>query len=153
MTSKNYLFNSIKENIRRNFSLLILLSVAMLAVLPAYTLMSLDVAKIQESMQGELISPVQQELLECLGMGNPGLMVVVIFSAVLLGLTGFSLSTFRRENGFLSQPALKERRTVCKFLFQRIFYLPAALSGRFSPHLSDRRRIWRFLRKYHSDSV
>ena len=51
MTSKNYLFNSIKENIRRNFSLLILLSVAMLAVLPAYTLMSLDVAKIQESMQ------------------------------------------------------------------------------------------------------
>ena len=38
MTSRNYLFNSIKENIRRNFYLLILLSVSMLAVLPAYTI-------------------------------------------------------------------------------------------------------------------
>lgn len=116
MTSKNYLFNSIKENIRRNFSLLILLSVAMLAVLPAYTLMSLDVAKIQESMQGELISPVQQELLECLGMGNPGLMVVVIFSAVLLGLTGFSyLHSGEKTDFYHSLPLKREELFVSSF--------------------------------------
>ena len=121
MTSKNYLFNSIKENIRRNFSLLILLSVAMLAVLPAYTLMSLDVAKIQESMQGELISPVQQELLECLGMGNPGLMVVVIFSAVLLGLTGFSYLHSEEKTDFYHSLPLKREELFVSSFFSGFF--------------------------------
>ena len=121
MTSKNYLFNSIKENIRRNFSLLILLSVAMLAVLPAYTLMSLDVAKIQESMQGELISPVQQEMFRMSGYGKSRINGCGDFFCRIAGINRFFLSTFRRENGFLSQPALKERRTVCKFLFSGFF--------------------------------
>ena len=56
MTSRNYLFNSIKENIRRNFYLLILLSVSMLAVLPAYTIMQMELAPLQYPAMGSSLN-------------------------------------------------------------------------------------------------
>ena len=45
MTSRNYLFNSIKENIRRNFYLFILITLGFFAVFPLQTIMALDRAK------------------------------------------------------------------------------------------------------------
>ena len=64
MTSRNYLFNSIKENIRRNFYLLILLSVSMLAVLPAYTFMQMELAPLQYPAMGSSLNSSQEMLLK-----------------------------------------------------------------------------------------
>ena len=57
MTSRNYLFNSIKENIRRNFYLFILIMLGFLAVFPLKTIMVLDRAK-------SIIPPVELARLE-----------------------------------------------------------------------------------------
>lgn len=89
MTSRNYLFNSIKENIRRNFYLLILLSVSMLAVLPAYTIMQMELAPLQYPAMGSSLNSSQEMLLKCLDSTNPGVQIVVIGAAVLLAMTGF----------------------------------------------------------------
>lgn len=116
MTSRNYLFNSIKENIRRNFYLLILISVSMLAVLPVYTIMRLENALLEERTAQSLLSPVQQALLDCIGVGNPGMQILVIFAAVLLALSGFSyLHAGEKADFYHSLPLKREELFMVSF--------------------------------------
>ncbi|HIX28092.1 MAG TPA: ABC transporter permease [Candidatus Blautia stercoravium] len=116
MTSRNYLFNSIKENIRRNFYLLILISVSMLAVLPVYTIMRLENALLEEPTAQSLLSPVQQALLDCIGVGNPGMQILVICAAVLLALSGFSyLHAGEKADFYHSLPLKREELFMVSF--------------------------------------
>lgn len=107
MTSRNYLFNSIKENIRRNFYLLILLSVSMLAVLPAYTIMQMELAPLQYPAMGSSLNSSQEMLLKCLDSTNPGVQIVVIGAAVLLAMTGFSYLHAGKKTDFYHSLPLK----------------------------------------------
>ena len=73
MTSRNYLFNSIKENIRRNFYLFILTMLGFLAVFPLRTIMVLDRAKSiipPVEPAGLERAPVQTEFLNCIEIEN-----------------------------------------------------------------------------------
>lgn len=131
MTSRNYLFNSVKENIRRNFYLLILISVSMLAVLPVYTIMRLENALLEERTAQSLLSPVQQALLDCIGVGNSGMQILVICAAVLLALSGFSyLHAGEKADFYHSLPLKREELFMVSFssgfLIFLIPYLVAA---------------------------
>lgn len=116
MTSRNYLFNSIKENIRRNFYLLILLSVSMLAVLPAYTIMQMELAPLQYPAMGSSLNSSQEMLLKCLDSTNPGVQIVVIGAAVLLAMTGFSyLHAGKKTDFYHSLPLKREELFMISF--------------------------------------
>ena len=88
MTSRNYLFNSIKENIRRNFYLFILITLGFLAIFPLKTIMALDRAKAIIPMENEM-NPVKMEFLNCIGMENNMATIFIGVIAVLLGVIGF----------------------------------------------------------------
>ena len=116
MTSRNYLFNSIKENIRRNFYLLILLSVSMLAVLPAHTIMQMELAPLQYPAMGSSLNSSQEMLLKCLDSTNPGVQIVVIGAAVLLAMTGFSyLHAGKKTDFYHSLPLKREELFMISF--------------------------------------
>lgn len=130
MTSRNYLFNSIKETIRRNFYLLILLSVSMLAVLPAYTVMQMEWTVWQEPIAGSSLTIPQKMLLDCLGPANPGVQILVIGAAVLLAMTGFSyLHTGEKTDFYHSLPLKREELfTISFFSGFFTFLLPYLVS-------------------------
>lgn len=116
MTSKNYLCNSIKENIRRNFYLMILLALAFLAALPVWTMMEMEYAKYIEPIPGALLKPVQQRFLDCIGPSNFFVAVIVIGAAVLLGMTGFSyLYSGEKTDFYHSLPLKREQLFLVSF--------------------------------------
>lgn len=99
MTSRNYLFNSIKENIRRNFYLLILLSVSMLAVLPAYTIMQMELAPLQYPAMGSSLNSSQEMLLKCLDSTNQSRCTDSGYRrGCAAGYDGFFLPACRKED-------------------------------------------------------
>ena len=69
MTSKNYLCKSIKENIRRNMFLTILISLALLVVFPVYCITGMEGAGQIEAYMG--MDGYQRMLLRCIGPDSP----------------------------------------------------------------------------------
>lgn len=115
MTSRNYLFNSIKENIRRNFYLLILITLGFLAVFPLQTIMALDRAKAITPMEDE-INPVKIEFLNCIGIENNMATIFIGVIAVLLGFIGFYyLYSGEKTDFYHSLPLKREELFVIPF--------------------------------------
>ena len=56
MTSKNYLCKSIKENIRRNMFLTILISLALLVVFPVYCITGMEASGQIEAYMGWMVT-------------------------------------------------------------------------------------------------
>ena len=98
MTSRNYLFNSIKENIRRNFYLLILLSVSMLAVLPAYTIMQMELAPLQYPAMGSSLNSSQGDAFKMPGFHQSGCTDSGYRRGCAAGYDGFFLPACRKED-------------------------------------------------------
>lgn len=115
MTSRNYLFNSIKENIRRNFYLLIFITLGFFAVFPLRTIMALDRAKAITPMEGE-INPVKMEFLNCIGIKNSMATIFIGVIAVLLGAIGFYyLYSGEKTDFYHSLPLKREELFVIPF--------------------------------------
>ncbi len=129
MTSKNYLFNSIKENIRRNIYLLILITLGFITVFPLKTIMLLDRAKANRSFEGEIM-PVQQEFLKCVGMDNKMAIIFIGVLAVLLGVSGFFyLYSSEKIDFYHSLPLKREELFVVPFVSGFfVFLIPYLLS-------------------------
>lgn len=123
MTSRNYLFNSIKENIRRNFYLFILITLGFLVVFPLQTIMALDRAKAnlppaEFAETAELIgrNSVQTEFLNCIGMENGVAAIFIGVIAVLLGVIGFYyLYSGEKTDFYHSLPLKREELFVIPF--------------------------------------
>lgn len=129
MTSRNYLFNSIKENIRRNFYLLILITLGLLAVFPLQTIMALDRAKAITPMEDE-INPVKIEFLNCIGIENNMATIFIGVIAVLLGFIGFYyLYSGEKTDFYHSLPLKREELFVIPFFSGFfMFFVPYLLS-------------------------
>lgn len=127
MTSRNYLFNSIKENIRRNFYLFILIMLGFLAVFPLKTIMVLDRAKsiIPPVELAELeIAPVQTEFLNCIGIENGIATIFIGVIAVLLGVTGFYyLYSGEKTDFYHSLPLKREELFIIPFFSGFLIFL------------------------------
>lgn len=130
MTSRNYLFNSIKENIRRNFYLFILIILGFLTIFPLRTIMVLDRAKGIIPPTDIEIPPMQTEFLNCIGMENAIATIFIGVIAVLLGVTGFYyLYSGEKTDFYHSLPLKREELFVIPFfsgLF--MFLVPYLLS-------------------------
>lgn len=115
MTSRNYLFNSIKENIRRNFYLFILITLGFFAVFPLQTIMALDRAKAIIPMEDE-INPIKMEFLNCIGVENNLATIFIGIVAVLLGVMGFYyLYSGEKTDFYHSLPLKREELFVIPF--------------------------------------
>lgn len=88
MTSKNYLCKGIREHIHRHMFLTILVSLALLMVLPIHCITELDVAKGMMQFPEDSLNSVQEAFLGCLS-ANGWVMVVVAGAAILYGLASF----------------------------------------------------------------
>lgn len=123
MTSRNYLFNSIKENIRRNFYLLILITLGFLAVFPLQTIMVLDRAKsnlppaeFAGTVELAGTDAVQTAFLNCIGMENGIATIFIGIVAVLLGVIGFYyLYSGEKTDFYHSLPLKREELFVIPF--------------------------------------
>lgn len=129
MTSRNYLFNSIKENIRRNFYLFILITLGFLAIFPLKTIMALDRAKAIIPMENEM-NPVKMEFLNCIGMENNMATIFIGVIAVLLGIIGFCyLYSGEKTDFYHSLPLKREELFVIPFFSGFfMFFVPYLLS-------------------------
>lgn len=87
MTSKNYLAKGIKENLRRNLWLMLLLLLVFLGTLPIRTLMELDQAR--HDIVGNVSQQLRETMENCVGPSNMGVMVVIICGGAFLALSGF----------------------------------------------------------------
>nr|WP_317360561.1 DUF6449 domain-containing protein [uncultured Blautia sp.] len=106
MTSKNYLCKSIKENIRRNMFLTILISLALLVVFPVYCITSMEGAGHIEAYMG--FDGYQRMLLRCIGPDSPA-SIVVVAAAVLYALLGFGyLYSGEKTDFYHSLPMKRE---------------------------------------------
>ena len=106
MTSKNYLCKSIKENIRRNMFLTILISLALLVVFPVYCITSMEGAGHIEAYMG--FDGYQRMLLHCIGPDSPA-SIVVVAAAVLYALLGFGyLYSGEKTDFYHSLPMKRE---------------------------------------------
>lgn len=115
MTSRNYLFNSIKENIRRNFYLFILITLGFFAVFPLQTIMALDRAKAMIPLEDE-IDPIKMEFLNCIGVENNLATIFIGIVAVLLGVMGFYyLYSGEKTDFYHSLPLKREELFVIPF--------------------------------------
>ena len=120
MTSRNYLFNSIKENIRRNFYLFILIILGFLTIFPLRTIMVLDRAKGIIPPTDIEIPPMQTEFLNCIGMENAIATIFIGVIAVLLGVTGFYyLYSGEKTDFYHSLPLKREELFVIPFFSGR----------------------------------
>lgn len=88
MTSKNYLCKGIRDHIHRHMFLTILVSLALLVVLPIHCITELDVAKGMMQFPEDSLNSVQEAFLGCLS-ANGWVMVVVAGAAILYGLASF----------------------------------------------------------------
>lgn len=129
MISKNCLFKSIKENIRRNIYLLILIALGFIVVFPLRTIMILDRAQANQYIEGAITS-VQEKFLECIGMENITAMIFIGMIAVLLGLMGFFyLYSSEKTDFYHSLPLKREELFIIPFVSGIfIFLLPYLLS-------------------------
>lgn len=127
MTSRNYLFNSIKENIRRNFYLFILTMLGFLAVFPLRTIMVLDRAKSiipPVEPAGLEKAPVQTEFLNCIGIENGMATVFVGVIAILLGVMGFYyLYSGEKTDFYHSLPLKREELFIIPFFSGFLIFL------------------------------
>lgn len=106
MTSKNYLCKSIKENIRRNMFLTILVSLALLVVFPVYCITCMEGAGHIEAYMG--FDGYQRMLLRCISPSSPASIVVVV-AAVLYALLGFGyLYSGEKTDFYHSLPMKRE---------------------------------------------
>ena len=106
MTSKNYLCKSIKENIRRNMFLTILISLALLVVFPVYCITGMEGAGQIEAYMG--MDGYQRMLLRCIGPDSPA-SIVVVAAAVLYALLGFGyLYSGEKTDFYHSLPMKRE---------------------------------------------
>ena len=87
MTLKNYLAKGIKENLRRNIWLTILLLLAFLGTLPVQTLMALDQAR--HNLTGNVSKQMIEAMKACVGPSNSGVMVITLCGGAFLALAGF----------------------------------------------------------------
>lgn len=123
MTSRNYLFNSIKENIRRNFYLFILITLGFLVVFPLQTIMVLDRAKsnlppaeFAGTVELAGLDAVQTEFLNCIGMENGIATIFIGVIAVLLGVIDFYyLYSGEKTDFYHSLPLKREELFVIPF--------------------------------------
>lgn len=151
MTSRNYLFNSIKENIRRNFYLFILITLGFLAIFPLKTIMALDRAKAIIPMENEM-NPVKMEFLNCIGMENNMATIFIGVIAVLLGVIGFCyLYSGEKTDFYHSLPLKREELFVIPF-FQRLFHVFCTVFIECRHHLLNWHRLsWSQRSKWSSD--
>lgn len=106
MTSKNYLCRGIKENIRRNMFLTILISLALLVVFPVYCITGMEGAGHIEAYMG--FDGYQRILLRCIGPDSPA-SIVVVAAAVLYALLGFGyLYSGEKTDFYHSLPMKRE---------------------------------------------
>lgn len=138
MTSKNYLCKSIKENIRRNMFLTILISLALLVVFPVYCITGMEGAGQIEAYMG--MDGYQRMLLRCIGPDSPA-SIVVVAAAVLYALLGFGyLYSGEKTDFYHSLPMKREA-----------LYLVSLVSGLISfvvPYLVS---IWNGLHDWHGE--
>lgn len=129
MISKNCLFKSIKENIRRNIYLLILITLGFIIVFPLRTIMILDRAQANQYIEGAIM-PVQEKFLECIGLENTIAMIFIGMIAVLLGVIGFFyLYSSEKTDFYHSLPLKREELFVVPFVSGFLmFLLPYLLS-------------------------
>lgn len=130
MTSRNYLFNSIKDNIRRNFYLLILITLGFIVVFPLKTIMVLDRAKAGIGTVESELSYVQQEFLNCIGINNATATIFIGIAAVLLGVIGFIyLYSGEKTDFYHSLPLKREELFIVSFTSGfLVFLIPYVLS-------------------------
>lgn len=126
MTSRNYLCNRMKDTIRRNMYLLVLLSLVLLVVLPVAGFMYMDDARSFQQAPQEVLTPVQTAFINSIGPGNVAVQFVVMGAAVLLAFTGFSyLYTGEKTDFYHSLPLKREELFMVPFLSGfAIFLLP-----------------------------
>ncbi len=129
MISKNCLFKSVKENIRRNIYLLILITLGFIVVFPLRTIMILDRAQANQYIEGEIM-PVQAKFLDCIGLENTTAMIFIGMIAVLLGVMGFFyLYSSEKTDFYHSLPLKREELFIISFVSGLlIFLLPYLLS-------------------------
>ena len=127
MTSKNYLCKSIKENIRRNMFLTILVLLAFLVVFPIYCITGMDGAGNIEAYMG--FDGYQRVLLRCLGPNSPA-SVVVIVAAVLYALLSFGyLYSGEKTDFYHSLPMKREALYLVSLVSSLIsFVVPYLIS-------------------------
>lgn len=127
MTSKNYLCKSIKENIRRNLFLTILISLALLVVFPVYCITGIEGSGGIDIYMG--FDGCQRMLLRCIGPDSPA-GVVVIAAAILYALMGFGyLYSGEKTDFYHSLPMKREALYLVSLVSSLIsFVVPYLIS-------------------------
>lgn len=129
MTSKNYLCNSIKENIRRNFPLLVLIALVLLAVLPVRAAISMDAARNYMENPMSKLNPVQQAFVETVGFTEIMIPVILAAGAVIGLVQFFYLYSGEKTDFFHCLPLKREQLFGIHYISGLIiFFVPYVVS-------------------------
>lgn len=127
MTLKNYLAKGIKENLRRNIWLTILLLLAFLGTLPVQTLMALDQAR--HNLTGNVSKQMIEAMKACVGPSNSGVMVITLCGGAFLALAGFFFLYSQEKTDFYhSLPLRRPQLFIIQYISGILsFLIPYAI--------------------------